>query len=83
MAFTKETLAFLAGLARNNRKEWFEPRKEEYRSLVRNPMVELVAALNAKFARFAPDYVTEPERAVYRIYRDLRFSADRRLTKPR
>ena len=27
--------------------------------------------------RFAPDYVTDPAKAVYRFYRDTRFSKDK------
>ena len=40
-------------------------------------MVELVQALNQEVQRFAPEMVTEPRRAIYRIYRDLRFSPDK------
>jgi uncharacterized protein (TIGR02453 family) len=40
-------------------------------------MIELVAALNAEFAKFAPEYVTDPKKAIFRIYRDTRFSADK------
>src|SRR5260370_9525086 len=40
-------------------------------------MLELVNALNGEFAPFTPDYVTPPEKAVYRIYRDTRFSPDK------
>jgi uncharacterized protein (TIGR02453 family) len=40
-------------------------------------MLDLVAALNAGLSRFAPDYVTDPAKAVFRIYRDTRFSADK------
>jgi uncharacterized protein (TIGR02453 family) len=28
-------------------------------------------------ARYAPDYINEPEKAIYRIYRDTRFSQDK------
>jgi uncharacterized protein (TIGR02453 family) len=75
--FSPKALVFLGQLKRNNRREWFQPRKTEYESLIKEPMLELVAALNAEFARFAPDYVTPPEKAVYRIYRDTRFSPDK------
>lgn len=75
--FSPDALVFLRQLKRNNRREWFQPRKERYESVIKAPMLELVAALNAEFARFAPDYVTSPEKAVYRIYRDTRFSPDK------
>jgi len=75
--FSPEALAFLRALKRNNRREWFQPRKEKYETLIKLPMMELVNSLNAEFARFAPDYITPPEKAVYRIYRDTRFSPDK------
>src|SRR5215469_8661676 len=75
--FSPDALAFLRALKRNNRRDWFQPRKEKYETLIKAPMLELVNALNQEFARFAPDYVTPPEKAVYRIYRDTRFSPDK------
>jgi uncharacterized protein (TIGR02453 family) len=75
--FPAEALEFLRGLEKNNRREWFEPRKQIYEERVRAPMLELVAALNACMRAFAPEFAIEPERAVYRIYRDIRFSRDK------
>src|SRR5882672_3168342 len=75
--FSPDALSFLRALKRNNRREWFQPRKEKYEALIKVPMLEMVAALNEELARFAPDYVTPPEKAVYRIYRDTRFSPDK------
>lgn len=75
--FPPEALAFFRGLKRNNKREWFQARKAVFDEKVRAPMFQLVDALNAEMMKFAPDYVTEPERAVYRIYRDTRFSSDK------
>jgi uncharacterized protein (TIGR02453 family) len=75
--FPKEAIRFLAGLKRNNRREWFQPRKHLFEQHVKAPMLELVTALNTHLARFAPDYVTDPTKAIFRIYRDTRFSADK------
>lgn len=75
--FPAQALTFFRGLARNNDREWFQPRKEIFETQVKAPMIALVEELNADFARFAPEYITEPKKAVYRIYRDLRFSADK------
>jgi uncharacterized protein (TIGR02453 family) len=75
--FPPEGLAFLQALKRHNRREWFQPRKHIYEEKLRAPMCELVAALNARMMEFAPDYVTDPEKAVYRVYRDTRFSPDK------
>jgi uncharacterized protein (TIGR02453 family) len=75
--FSPNALTFLRALKRNNRRDWFQTRKEQYESLIKAPMLELIGCLNAEFGRFAPDYVTAPEKSVYRIYRDTRFSPDK------
>lgn len=75
--FPQEGMKFLTTLARNNRREWFQPRKEIFEATVRSPMLELVAEINRGLLRFAPEYICEPEKSVYRIYRDTRFSSDK------
>jgi uncharacterized protein (TIGR02453 family) len=75
--FSPDALSFLRSLKRNNRREWFQPRTEKYEALIKAPMLEFVAALNEEMARFAPAYVTPPAKAVYRIYRDTRFSPNK------
>lgn len=75
--FSPQALTFLRNLKRNNRREWFQPRKAQYESLIKLPMLELIGCLNEEFACFAPDYVTPPQKATYRIYRDTRFSKDK------
>jgi uncharacterized protein (TIGR02453 family) len=44
---------------------------------VKTPHEKLTAVLAAELTRFAPRYATEPKKAMYRIYRDTRFSADK------
>ncbi len=75
--FPPEMPAFFRSLKRNNRREWFQPRKHLYEQHVKAPMLELVAAINTEMAKFAPEHVTEPKEALFRIYRDTRFSADK------
>jgi len=75
--FPAEALPFLRSLKRNNRREWFQPRKHLYELHLKTPMLELVTDLNAELAKFAPEYVSEPKKAIFRIYRDTRFSADK------
>jgi uncharacterized protein (TIGR02453 family) len=75
--FPPEGLKFLRALARNNRREWFQPRKEIFENKVKAPMGELVEAVNAELLLFAPAHINDPKKAIYRIYRDTRFSADK------
>ena len=75
--FPPEMVPFFRSLKRNNRRDWFQPRKHLYEQHVRTPMLELVTALNSDLMKFAPDFVTDPKKAVFRIYRDTRFSSDK------
>jgi uncharacterized protein (TIGR02453 family) len=75
--FPEAGFTFLKSLKRNNRREWFQTRKEIYQEKVRGPMMQLVDALNRQLASFAPEYTNAPEKAVYRVYRDTRFSNDK------
>jgi uncharacterized protein (TIGR02453 family) len=75
--FSPEALSFLRALKRNNRREWFQPRKEKYELLIKQPMLALIESLNQRFMDFAPNYITLPQKSVYRIYRDTRFSKDK------
>ena len=75
--FPPEMIRFFRSLKRNNRREWFQPRKHVFDEQVKAPMLELIAAVNDELRKFAPEYVTEPKKALFRIYRDTRFSADK------
>src|SRR3954468_18386362 len=75
--FPKAALTFFRQLKRNNNRDWFNENKATYEQQVKAPMEQFVEALNARLAAFAPHYITESRKAVYRIYRDTRFSADK------
>lgn len=75
--FSKKALTFFRQLQKNNDRQWFAPRKELFETECKAPMMELVNWLNERLATFAVDHVTEPKKAVYRIYRDTRFSKDK------
>jgi uncharacterized protein (TIGR02453 family) len=75
--FSPEALTFLRNLRRNNRRDWFQPRKEIFETKLKIPMIQLVEAINAELLDFAPEHIADSKKAVYRIYRDTRFSADK------
>ena len=79
--FSPEALTFLRNLRRNNRQDWFQPRQEQYEALIKAPMLDLACCLSREFARFAPHYVTPPDKSVFRIYRDTHFSHDKKPYK--
>jgi uncharacterized protein (TIGR02453 family) len=72
-----KALRFLAQLKKNNNRDWFQAHKEEYEEYVKGPMQELVLRIGDALRRTAPEIVAEPKTALYRIYRDTRFSRDK------
>jgi uncharacterized protein (TIGR02453 family) len=70
-------MAFLRALVKNNRRVWFQPRKPIYEEHVKAPMLDLVTRVTSAMLTFAPAYAGEPEKAIFRIYRDTRFSKDK------
>jgi uncharacterized protein (TIGR02453 family) len=79
-AFTPRTLAFLRSLKRHNDRDWFRAHKEEYETHVRAPMLAVIERLALDLPAFAPDLVAS-RHSMFRIYRDTRFSADKRPLK--
>jgi len=75
--FPKEGIKFFKRLKQNNKREWFEKHKEEFKSYVKLPMQSFIAALQTHFVRFAPEFDLNPNRSIFRIYRDVRFSPDK------
>ena len=79
--FTPESLKFLRGLKRNNDRVWFDARKPIYERQLKAPMLALIEQINHALARFAPQYIRPPQKAMMRIYRDIRFSANKQPYK--
>src|SRR4030095_11339823 len=75
--FTVKTLSFLRSLKRNNDREWFRARKEDYEQHVRGPMIQVLARLASDFQTFAPELISDPKVSLFRIYRDTRFSSNK------
>ncbi|HUF28956.1 MAG TPA: DUF2461 domain-containing protein [Gemmatimonadaceae bacterium] len=75
--FAPDAIRFLRALKRNNRRDWFQPRREEYERLVRAPLADLVEEVDVRLGTVAPEILGDPKRSVFRIYRDVRFSKDK------
>jgi uncharacterized protein (TIGR02453 family) len=75
--FRPQALGFLRRLKRNNRKEWFERNRAVYETEVRDPMRALVEEMDVRLARLAPELTGDPKHSIFRIHRDVRFSADK------
>ena len=76
-----EGLKFLRGIARNNDRDWFTPRKAIFEAELKEPMLAIIRKVTEAMEGFAPAYVRPAEKCLFRIYRDTRFSADKRPYK--
>jgi uncharacterized protein (TIGR02453 family) len=68
---------FFRGLARHNDRDWFERRRGEWEIEVRDPLRALVEEMDARLGRLAPEMIGDPKRSIFRLHRDVRFSADK------
>src|SRR4051795_4259081 len=75
--FRPEAVEFLADLAQNNDRAWFQPRKADYERLLKEPLEALCVALDERFAATGIPLAADPARSPFRIYRDVRFSKDK------
>src|SRR5271169_4253158 len=79
--FSSEAIKFLRGLKRNNDSVWFEARRGLFEKELKAPMLKLIGEVNEAMAEFAPMHVRPPQKIMMRIYRDIRFSKDKRPYK--
>lgn len=74
-------LKFLKALAKNNDREWFEKNKPTYLA-AKELFDNFLTALLQEMEQFDPGLRgLNPKKLAFRIYRDVRFSKDKRLYK--
>jgi uncharacterized protein (TIGR02453 family) len=82
--FLPDLFAFLRALARNNDREWFLANKERYERAVRTPLLRFITDVAPHLRRVSPHFIADPKPSggsMFRIYRDTRFSRDKRPYK--
>jgi uncharacterized protein (TIGR02453 family) len=75
--FSRDAMQFLVDLAGNNDRAWFNPRKDEYEKLLKEPMEALCVALQERFEARGLPLRADPKKSPFRIYRDVRFTKDK------
>jgi len=74
---TKATIDFLKDLKKNNEREWFQANKKKYEA-ARTEFLNFVTVLLGEIRSFDKEIgAINPKDAVFRIYRDVRFSTDK------
>jgi uncharacterized protein (TIGR02453 family) len=79
--FPPAAFTFFRELRDNNDPAWFKPRKAVYEAEVLGPFRELIAELGAALCEAGLPLIGDPRHGIFRIYRDVRFSPDKRLYK--
>lgn len=64
-------------LKKHNEREWFNERKATFEAELQLPWLDVIEAVNAAFAGFAPEYARPARKVAMRIYRDIRFSPNK------
>lgn len=79
--FRPEALKFLRSLAKHNDRAWFQPRKAQFEAELKEPMLAVIGKVTDAMMDFAPNFIRPAEKSIFRIYRDTRFSNDKRPYK--
>ena len=79
--FSPAAMSFLRGLARHNDRNWFNDRKRIYETELKAPMLALIDEITQSMAEYAPEHMRPAHKSMMRIYRDIRFSPDKRPYK--
>jgi len=82
--FPKDFFAFFRELKANNERVWFEENKQRFRDSVQGPMSDFISAMAPRLAKVSKHFTADPRPnggSMFRIYRDVRFSKDKRPYK--
>ena len=80
----KDFFAFFRELKAHNERAWFEDNKQRYRESVQAPMSAFIEAMAPRMKKISKHFVCDPRPnggSMFRIYRDIRFSKDKRPYK--
>lgn len=75
--FQEGFLSFFSELENNNNREWFQTHKKRYEKDVKEPFSKFISDLIFEISEREGPILTEPKQAIFRIYRDVRFSKDK------
>jgi len=82
--FDRELFRFLKDLERNNDRDWFQANKARYERHVKEPLIGFVIDFGSHLQKISPHFLADPRPvggSMFRIFRDTRFSSDKRPYK--
>lgn len=82
--FPEDLFLFLRDLAANNNRDWFNAHKDRYHASIVDPVCDFIEAMRPQLQQISPHYIADSRPhggSMFRIYRDARFSRDKRPYK--
>ncbi|MFC1856921.1 DUF2461 domain-containing protein [Thermodesulfobacteriota bacterium] len=82
--FRPETFTFLKELAQNNNRQWFQQHKMRYEEHVKEPAMRFIIDFGEPLRKISRHFTADPRPvggSMFRIYRDIRFSKNKRPYK--
>ena len=82
--FTRATFDFLKDLEENNNRVWFQKNKQRYEEHVRDSSIRFITDFGPHLKKISEHFRADPRTvggSLFRIYRDTRFSKDKRPYK--
>jgi uncharacterized protein (TIGR02453 family) len=78
--FTPATFDFLRSLKKNNNRDWFQKNKARYESEVKEPALRFIDDIGPGLRKISSHVMADPKPvggSLFRVNRDIRFSADK------
>lgn len=82
--FTPALFQFMRDLDANNNRDWFAANKKRYLADLRDPALRFIVDFGSRLVKISPRFLADPRPnggSLFRIYRDIRFSKDKRPYK--
>jgi uncharacterized protein (TIGR02453 family) len=75
--FDQGFINFFKSLSKHNSKEWFDKNRDKYEDLVKRPFEEFITDLIGEIRKSDKTIDMLAKQAIFRIYKDVRFSKDK------
>jgi len=82
--FPKDLFDFLEELSENNTRQWFNANRGRYQESIVEPMTMFIIEMGKRLQGISTFFIADPRPSggsMFRIYRDIRFSRDKRPYK--
>ena len=82
--FPNDLFRFLNDLSKNNNRDWFNENKDRYQKSIVLPVKDFIVVMGERLHKISRSFMADPRTnggSMFRIYRDIRFSKDKRPYK--